>query len=93
MTATMMTFLFCTFVMPVCATRSLVVHETLKDEWYVDIKDCKFTVLKILRFFVLSLSCVSALSLQIESTDSMIQASVQNPNNGQTYIITDGGFN
>ena len=54
----------------------LFVMKTLEDEWYGVITAYKFAVLEILRnFFVLAYTyCVSAPSLHIESTDSMIHA-------------------
>ena len=48
-------FLFSTFVMLFHATRCVIGHEVLKNEWYIVIKAYKFTVFEILRdFFVLS---------------------------------------
>jgi len=51
----------------------LFITKTLKDEWYVVINAYKFTVFEILRDFLgIVIYCVSALSLHIESTDSII---------------------
>jgi len=51
----------------------LLVKKTLEDEQYVFIKAYKLTVFEILiNFFCIAIYCVSALSLHIESTDSMI---------------------
>ena len=43
--------------------------KTLEDEWYVVVKAYMFTIFE--RFFII-IYCVSALSLHIESADSMI---------------------
>ena len=47
----------------------LLVMKTLKEEWYAAIKAYKLTIFEILRDFIY---CVSALSLHIESIDSVI---------------------
>ena len=46
--------------------------KTLEDEWYGVITAYKLAVLEIEKFACISIYCVSALSLHIESTDSMI---------------------
>ena len=51
------TFCFGTFVMFLCATRSLVGHETQEDEWYVVTKAYKFTILRV--SFTFSYYCTS----------------------------------
>ena len=40
-------FWFGTFTMSFCAIRNLVIHEILKDEWYVVIKAYKFTTFEL----------------------------------------------
>ena len=64
-------FLVHYFTMFLYAPRSLVGHETLKDEWYIVIKGSKF--LRVWEFFVLS--CIPYPCypyICIESTDSML---------------------
>ena len=58
------------------ATRHVVGHEALENERYVVIKAYKFTIFEILgEFFCINIYCMSALSLHIESTDSIITKS------------------
>ena len=51
------------------ATRHVVGHEALENEWYIVIKA---TILR--EIFGIIIYCVSALSLYIQSTDSMMNA-------------------
>ena len=51
-------FWFGIFMMLFCATRCVVVHETLEDEWYIDIKAYKCTVLKIFLYCHIFILCV-----------------------------------
>ena len=48
------------------------VMKTLEDEWQGVITAYKLALLEILRIFRISIYCMSALSLHIESTDSMM---------------------
>ena len=62
--------------------------KTFEDEWYIDIKANKFTTLEILReIFGIVIYCVSALSLHIESTDSMIAQTRIQYNLRTTYTL------
>ena len=57
----------------------LLVMKALEDEWYVVKKACKFPAFEI---FCIVIYCVSALSLHIKTTDSMIAFSIP-----QTHIV------
>ena len=54
-----------------CATGCVIGHEALKNEWYIVIKVYKLAIFEILGEFCISIYCMSALSLHIES-DSVI---------------------
>ena len=45
------------------ATKHVVDHEALENEWYIVIKAYKFIVFEILRFFCIIIYCVSTLSI------------------------------
>jgi len=62
-------FWFDTFATIFHASRSLVGHETLKDEWYITTKAYQFTIMKD---FCIILYCVPMLSLHIVSRGSTI---------------------
>ena len=53
-------------------TRHVAGHETLENEWYVVIMAYKLTIFEILRLLCIITYCVSALTLHIESTDSIL---------------------
>ena len=47
------------------ATKHVVDHEALENEWYIVIKAYKFIVFEILRFFCIIIYCVSALRAKL----------------------------